>query len=139
MWWHVALGALITIAALWLIFIVVLLVARPRGIELRDALRILPDVLRLLHRLARDNRVPRGVRTRLWLLLGYLAFPIDFVPDFLPVIGYADDVIITMLVLRSVVRRAGVEPLRQHWSGSEAGLAIVLQLAGVPNERRLER
>ena len=65
-------------------------------------------MLRLLPRLAADRSLPRGVRVRLALLLAYLASPIDLVPDFIPVIGYADDAIIVAAVLRSVARQAGV-------------------------------
>jgi uncharacterized membrane protein YkvA (DUF1232 family) len=102
-----------------------------------DALRLLPDVLRVLRRLAADTSVSRGVRIKLFLLLGYLAFPIDLVPDFLPLIGYADDVIIMALVLRSVIRSAGPDSLRRHWPGSPAGLAVVERLAGLPACRKL--
>jgi uncharacterized membrane protein YkvA (DUF1232 family) len=72
------------------------------------------------------------VRWRLWLLLGYLAMPIDLVPDFIPVLGYADDAIVIALVLRSVVRHAGAEALERHWPGTPEGLSAVLRLAGVP-------
>lgn len=89
-------------------------------------------MLRLLRRLAADPAVPRGVRVRLVLLLGYLLSPIDLVPDFLPVIGYADDVLVVALVLRSVTRRAGADALQRHWPGSPEGLRVVEQLAGLP-------
>jgi len=57
--------------------------------------------------------------------------PIDLVPDFVPVIGYADDAIAVGLVLRSVVRRAGPGPVSRHWPGTPDGLAAVYRLAGV--------
>jgi uncharacterized membrane protein YkvA (DUF1232 family) len=94
-------------------------------------LRLSPDLLRLLKRLAGDADLPRGVRVRLWLLLAYLAVPIDLIPDFVPVVGYADDAIIVALALRSVARRAGPPALHRHWPGSPAGLAAVLRAAGV--------
>jgi uncharacterized membrane protein YkvA (DUF1232 family) len=75
--------------------------------------------------------VPRAARVRLWLLLGYLAIPIDLVPDFVPVLGYADDAIIVSLVLRSVVRRAGTPVVRGHWPGSDDGLAALGRLTGL--------
>lgn len=68
---------------------------------------------------------------KLGLLLVYLASPIDLVPDFVPIIGYADDVVVVALVLRSVVRSAGVEPLHRHWRGTPAGLAVIERLADV--------
>lgn len=95
------------------------------------AARLLPDLARLLARLARDRTLPTGVRIRLWLLLGYLALPFDLVPDVIPVIGFADDVLLVALVLRSVARRAGVPALERHWPGTEEGLAVVRRLAGL--------
>jgi uncharacterized membrane protein YkvA (DUF1232 family) len=97
---------------------------------LREALRLLPDVLGLLRRLAADPAVPRGARLQLWLLLGYLAVPIDLVPDFVPVIGHADDAIVTVLLLRSVVRGAGTDAIQRHWRGTPAGLRAVCRLSG---------
>jgi uncharacterized membrane protein YkvA (DUF1232 family) len=93
--------------------------------------RLLPDLLRLLRRLAADKNLPRGVRARLALLMVYLALPIDLIPDFLPVIGYADDAIIVAFVLRSVVRRAGIEAVRAHWPGTESGFAALTRLTGL--------
>lgn len=98
---------------------------------LSEALRILPDLLRLVARLARDRGLSRGVRVRLWLLLAYLASPIDLIPDFVPVLGYADDAIVVAVVLRSVVRRAGSGAIERHWPGTPDGLAAVRRLAGV--------
>jgi uncharacterized membrane protein YkvA (DUF1232 family) len=118
-------------ALAYLALLAALLVARPKGNLLGEALRLLPDLLRLLRRLTADSDVPRGARVRLALLFAYLAMPFDLVPDFVPVLGYADDAIIAGLVLRSVVRRAGAPLVRRHWPGTEAGLdalARVLRL-----------
>jgi uncharacterized membrane protein YkvA (DUF1232 family) len=97
---------------------------------LRGVLRLLPDLLRLLKRLAADPSLPRGVRIRLWLLLAYLITPIDLVPDFIPVIGYADDAIIVAIALRSVIHHSGPDSIRRHWPGTLDGLAAILRLAG---------
>ncbi len=86
--------------------------------------------MRLIRRLAADKTVPAGVRVRLILLLVYLASPIDLVPDFVPVLGYADDAVIVALVLRSVTRHAGPEAVQRHWPGSPEGLQVIQKLAG---------
>lgn len=70
------------------------------------------------------------VRRRLGLLLLYLAFPIDLVPDFIPILGYADDVIVIALVLRSIVRQAGIDTLERHWRGTPEGFLALHSLAG---------
>ena len=129
-WWVAGmLGGLLLV---WLVLLAVLWVGRPDELRLRELLRLLPDVVRLVRRLAADPTLPRGVRVRLWLLLGYLALPVDLVPDVIPVLGYADDAVVVALVLRSVVRRAGPEGLERHWPGTPAGLAAVRRLAGLP-------
>jgi uncharacterized membrane protein YkvA (DUF1232 family) len=130
-WWDILIGIGAALLLAWLALVLVLLIARPRGGLLREALRVLPDVLRLVRRLAADKSLPRGVRIRLGLLLAYLAVPIDLIPDFIPVLGYADDAIIVTAVLRSVVRRAGVEAVRAHWPGTDDGFAAVARLTGL--------
>jgi uncharacterized membrane protein YkvA (DUF1232 family) len=127
--WLAAIGG--GLLLLWLALVVALWLGRPDDVRIRDALRLLPDVVRLLRRLASDRSVPRGVRVRLWLLLGYLALPVDLVPDFIPVIGYADDAVIVALALRSVTRHAGADALERHWPGTPEGLAAVRRLAGL--------
>jgi uncharacterized membrane protein YkvA (DUF1232 family) len=121
----------IALVSTYLVLLGALLAVRPKGNLLNEALRLLPDLLRLLRRLAGDRNVPRAARVRLWLLLGYLAMPIDLVPDFVPVLGYADDAIIVTLVLRSVVRRAGAQAIRRNWPGTADGLAALCRLAGL--------
>jgi uncharacterized membrane protein YkvA (DUF1232 family) len=118
------------VLVLWLLLLLLLWWARPDGLTTRTALRLLPDLVRVVRRLAADRSLPRGVRLRLWLLLGYLLSPIDLVPDVVPVLGYADDVIVVALALRSVVRRAGTDALRRHWPGDAVGLDVLTRLAG---------
>lgn len=131
-WEHTLLVVLGTVGLSYAVLLGVLLLARPRHVDLRQAARLIPDVARLVPRLARDRSLPRSVRVRLWLLLAYLVCPIDLVPDVLPVIGWADDVLLVLLVLRSVVRSAGPVALERHWPGTAPGLEALRQLAGVP-------
>ncbi|OLF15423.1 YkvA family protein [Actinophytocola xanthii] len=130
-WWDLLIGVTAALLLTWLVLVLVLLVARPRGGLLREALRVLPDLLRLVRRLAGDTTLPRGVRVRLGFLLAYLAVPIDLIPDIIPVLGYADDAIVVALVLRGVVRRAGLEAVRAHWPGTDDGFATVVRLTGL--------
>jgi uncharacterized membrane protein YkvA (DUF1232 family) len=97
----------------------------------REILRLVPDVVRLVKRLGTDRAVGRGTRICLLLLLIYLLSPIDLIPDFIPVLGYADDAIIVALALRFATRHAGREAIERNWPGTAAGLRSVLALAGV--------
>jgi uncharacterized membrane protein YkvA (DUF1232 family) len=130
-WWELLLGIAAAMLVTWLALLVTLAIVRPRGGLLHEALRLLPDVLRLVRRLCADPELPRGVRVRLALLLAYLAFPLDLVPDFIPVLGYADDAIIVTAVLRSVVRRAGLTAVRRHWPGTQDGFTALCRLTGL--------
>jgi uncharacterized membrane protein YkvA (DUF1232 family) len=114
--------------AVWLLLLAALWRSRPDGLTVRSALRLLPDLVRLVRRLAGDRSLPRGVRVRLWLLLAYLLSPVDLVPDVVPVLGYADDVVVVALALRSVARRAGPDALLRHWPGERPALEVVLAL-----------
>lgn len=133
--WQTVVGVLAGLTLLWVALVAALyVVARREGdpTTWREVLRLVPDVVRLLRRLSSDPDVPRGVRVRLVLLLGYLAMPLDLVPDVIPVIGYADDAVVVALALRSVVRAAGPEVLDRHWPGSPQGLTALKRLTRVP-------
>jgi hypothetical protein len=71
------------------------------------------------------------VRAGLVLLLAYLAFPLDLVPDFIPVLGYADDAIIVATVLRWAVRQAGIGAIRRQWPGTDDGFAALCRITGL--------
>lgn len=128
-------GLALGLLLVWGLLVLVLWRLAPDATTVAEVLRLLPDVVRLVARLARDGSLPRGVRVRLWLLGAYFAFPLDLVPDVIPVIGYADDAVVVALVLRSVVRRAGLEPLRRHWPGTPDGLAALERLLAVSGQR----
>ncbi len=136
--WSLVIGLAAGLAFLWLALVVALVVGRnrPGPLQPGDALRLLPDVVRLIRRLAVDPALPWGVRIRLALLLVYLMSPVDLVPDFIPVVGYADDAVVIAIALRSVSRRAGVTAIDRHWQGSADGLLALKRLAGLPSPDR---
>jgi uncharacterized membrane protein YkvA (DUF1232 family) len=133
-WSHVLISAGAGILLLWLALLTALWITRCNSSDqatLGETLRLLPDVIRLLRRLATDPDLPGGVRVQLWLLLGYLLLPFDLIPDFIPALGFADDALVVALALRSVTRRAGADALARHWPGTPAGLRTVQRLAGL--------
>jgi uncharacterized membrane protein YkvA (DUF1232 family) len=130
-WWRPLLAVAAGLLLVWLLLLLVLWRTRPDGLTVRDGLRLLPDVVRLVRRLAADRTLPTALRLRLWLLLAYLLSPVDLVPDVVPVLGYADDVVVVAWALRSVVRRAGEDTTARHWPGEPAGLVVVCRVAGL--------
>ena len=122
---------LFALAVIWLILAVTLWLAKPDKLSVQEFIRLLPDLLRMLKRLAVDPQMPRRIRVVLFLLLAVVASPIDLIPDVIPVVGFADDVIITGVALRWIARTAGPDALARHWPGTADGLATVRQLCGL--------
>ena len=118
----------LAIVAAWLVFLLFVALAKPDDTTLRDALRLLPDIVRLVRRLVADREIPRRTRWLVWFLLGYLVLPIDLVPDFIPGLGYADDAVITSLVLRHGIRKSGMVKVAEHWPGTPEGLDTLRRL-----------
>ena len=122
---------LVAVVALYVLFVLGLLIAVRRE-SVRAVAGFIPDCIVLVRRLLGDPSVPRRHRIALWLLVGYLALPVDLVPDVIPVAGQLDDAVVLALVLRVVLRGAGAERLAGHWPGPEASLGVVRRLAGDP-------
>jgi uncharacterized membrane protein YkvA (DUF1232 family) len=123
-------GLLLIFLAAYLVGVAALIAAGRRE-DARALAGFVPDCAVLVSRLARDRRISRPRRVALWLVLAYLAFPLDLVPDFLPGIGHLDDAVLLGLALRLLVRGGGGELVRQAWPGPQASLAIVLRAAGL--------
>ena len=112
----------------YLVLIVGLLLAG-RRVDAAALARFIPDCVVLMRRLVGDEQVPLRRKLVLFALLVYLLVPIDLVPDFLPVVGQLDDVIIAALALRYALRAGGPELLRTHWPGPDRSLQLVIRLA----------
>ena len=123
-WLLIALGCTL---ALYLAFVLVLL-ALGRRHDARAWAGFVPDCVVLFKRILGDSRVSRGRKLLIGVLVAYLAMPVDLVPDFIPVAGQLDDAIIAALVLRTVLRGAGPELVREHWPGPPASLELMLRL-----------
>jgi uncharacterized membrane protein YkvA (DUF1232 family) len=133
-WVQAAFSILGGLVVLWLVLVLVLWFEQrrhPGRASFVDLLRLAPDVVRLLQRLATDRTVSVGVRIWLGVLMVYLISPIDLIPDFIPVLGYADDALVVAIALRFATKRAGSDAIERQWPGTPAGLAAVLRLAGL--------
>ena len=126
----VVVGAVIALVAAWALLIALLWFLRPRDVRLRELIGVVPDVLRLVRDLISDRSTPTGVRFALIVLLVWLVSPIDLIPEFIPVLGPLDDVVVAVLVLRYVRRRLGEEQLRRRWRGSADGFALLTAVIG---------
>jgi len=129
-----ALLSLAAVVAVWALFVAVLYAAG-RGRAARALARLIPDLVVLFKRLLADPRVPRRAKVALGLGIGYLALPFDLVPDFIPVVGALDDVVVVALVLRYALGSAGPDLVAELWPGPAESLRVVLALAGDQRRR----
>lgn len=123
-------GLLLIVIGLWVVGVAALIAAGRRE-DARALAGFIPDCAVMVGRLARDSRISRLRRAVLWGVLAYLAFPLDLVPDFLPVAGQLDDAVLLGLALRLLVHGGGEELVREAWPGPEASLTLVLRAAGL--------
>jgi uncharacterized membrane protein YkvA (DUF1232 family) len=110
---------------------VLALIAAGRRTQARALVGIVPDCAVLLRRLAREGSISRPRRLVLVACAGYVLFPLDPVPDFIPVAGQLDDAIVVVLVLRAVLRASGREMVREHWPGPESSLRFLTAAASL--------
>jgi uncharacterized membrane protein YkvA (DUF1232 family) len=132
---QIVIGFGTALAVGWVTLGVLLLAVRSPGQSVADMARVFPAALRLATALYRDRALPNSVRWRLGIALIYNIQPINLIPDFIPVIGFADNVVVLAWALRSTVRIAGPAAVARHWKGSPASLAAlyrVLRLPGAP-------
>jgi uncharacterized membrane protein YkvA (DUF1232 family) len=116
--------------ALWAALVAVLWLLRPRDVRLRDVVDVVPDVVRLMRSIVAETSTPLDVRLVLIGLIAWILSPVDLIPEFLPVIGPLDDVLVAALALRYVRHRLGRAELRARWSGNDAGFALLTRVMG---------
>ena len=123
-------GIVGAIVFVWIAFLGLLWVLRPRGTSLRELIAVVPDLLRLLRDLLRDGTTPLDVRIVIVVLVAWIVSPIDLIPEFIPVLGPADDVVVAVVALRYVRRRLGSPALSDRWPGSPEGFDVLARVIG---------
>ncbi|HEX6129952.1 MAG TPA: YkvA family protein [Candidatus Limnocylindria bacterium] len=128
--WRGVVAVLAGLALTWLALVALLWIVRPRDVRLAELVRVVPDIVRLCRSLVTGADVPLDVRAATIGLLLWLVNPIDLVPEFIPVLGPFDDVLMAVLVLRYARRRLGDEKLRRRWPGTDAGYRLLASVLG---------
>ncbi len=99
-----------------------------------DSALLFPNLIKLLGRLAKDQRVPRRSKLVVAGALGYLVSPVDVLPDFIPVVGVVDDVLVVALALNHLINVAGEEVVLEHWDGPRDLLELVRSVLDVASD-----
>ena len=92
-------------------------------------LRALPALAVMLARLVKDPALPRSVKIALAAAVVYLASPIDLVPDFIPFVGWIDDLLLAAVVLDGVLNFVERDLLLRYWPGTERSLDALARTA----------
>ena len=123
-------GTIVGLLVLWIASLVLFFVLRPKDVPVRELLAVIPDVLRLLRSLIRDGAVPADVRLVVIGLIAWILSPIDLIPEFIPVLGPLDDVVVAIVAMRYVRRRVGIADLEARWQGTPDGFALLTRVIG---------
>lgn len=100
-----------------------------RRANFREAVLLLPNVIKLLARIVRDPRVPVRTKAFSGAVLLYVLSPIDLIPDFIIGFGKLDDLILSAVAIQHLIESAGPEIVAEHWDGSDASLDLILTAA----------
>lgn len=106
-------------------------VPEERRARLKEYALLAPRMVKLVWRLARDERVPPRSKAMLLVLGGYLVSPVDLVPDFIPGVGQLDDLVVAAFVLDHMVNRVDESIVREHWDGDGDVLQIVREVLDI--------
>ena len=129
-WWRGLVAAAGVVLLTWAL-LVVLARRLPPGTA-RDLARFLPDSVTAVRRLRRHPAVPRRARAALLVAGLWVLSPVDLIPEFLPVIGPLDDVVVVALALRYAGRRVPRDVLLAAWPGERRVLERLLGPAATP-------
>ena len=99
-----------------------------------DAVYLLPNLIKLLGRLVKDPRVPRRSKVVIGAALAYLVSPVDLIPEFVPVIGFADDVLLVSYAINHLITVAGEDVVLEHWDGPRDMLELVRSVLEVASD-----
>lgn len=122
--------AIAAVMASWALLLV-LACRLPPGV-LRDLAAFIPDCVTTVRRLREDPRVPRGARIAVVFAGLWVVSPVDLIPEFMPVIGPLDDIVVVALCLRYAGRRVPREVLLAAWPGEPRLIERLLGPARIP-------
>jgi uncharacterized membrane protein YkvA (DUF1232 family) len=104
------------------------------GGKLSEYLFLLPDFFVLVCRLAMDDRVPAKKKVFVGAIIAYVLMPLDIIPDFIPVIGHIDDLVLIVIGLNLILREVDKQVLLDNWSGEEDLLETLTRITATADQ-----
>jgi uncharacterized membrane protein YkvA (DUF1232 family) len=123
-WWTWLIVGVGLLLASWAL-LVVLAARLPEG-SLKELAGFLPDCATTARRLRGDPRVPTRAKVAIGLALLWVLSPIDLIPEFLPVVGPLDDVVVVALAFRYAARQVPRDVLLEAWPGKPSTIHRLL-------------
>jgi uncharacterized membrane protein YkvA (DUF1232 family) len=114
--WIGWLAIAVAVVAVSLLILILLARRLPPGLA-KDLAGFLPACATTLRALRKDPRVPRQAKIALAIAAVWMISPIDLIPEFLPIIGPLDDVIVVVLALRYAARQVPRASIEEAWPG----------------------
>jgi uncharacterized membrane protein YkvA (DUF1232 family) len=96
---------------------------------MKELLRFLPKLARAIRDLIGDPGLPRAAKIALAAALAYLLSPIDLVPDFVPIAGVLDDVLLAAVIIDGLLNYVDRRVVLRYWPGEPASLERVARVA----------
>jgi len=100
-------------------------------------LMVLPDLVHLMIKLLVDKHVPSNIKTYILVGMAYLLSPIDIIPDFIPVVGFVDDLIVLVTIMNKIINSLDVqllETIKKYWAGQDDVFVKVKEIVAITNE-----
>ncbi len=102
---------------------------RSRQEILKEAVLLVPNLMKLMYRLLRDKRIPLSRRLAMGVVGGYIVSPIDLIPDFIPVLGSLDDLLVLAFAIDYLLQASPPGLVDEYWDGSDDGIELVRGIA----------
>ena len=98
---------------------------------MRALLRALPDIARMIMRLTGDPLLPKAAKIALAAAVLYLVSPVDLIPDFIPVLGALDDLLVAAIIVDGILNYVDRRLVLKYWPGSAESLERIARAAGM--------
>lgn len=98
---------------------------RSAGDVASEAFRVTPNFVKLIWRCLRDRRVPMRAKVAAGVAVGYFVLPVDLVPDFIPVVGQLDDLLMLFLGIHQLIKATPSDVIEELWDGDDDALELV--------------
>jgi len=99
-----------------------------------DLVLLLPDFFMLLWRLMLDKEITKEKKLFIGAIIVYVLLPIDLIPDFIPVIGFVDDLVLIAIGLNTIFVKTDKKILQKHWSGEGEVLEKIQSIIKLGND-----